>query len=423
MIPIFILSAGVIFGFAGLATDTSVMIENNRVDQNAADAAALAASYYVYANSGGDTTAATTYSNVIAAADGCSGTCSITYSWLLADGVTPAPTYAAIAEVKASVTDQRATYFSGVPGFPANVLLNPSAVSQVTSPSGAATIGCAICILGNSATALSSDGPITVTGNIKVNGGISSTQRLTATGGTCTAVSAVTPASTCATGAPSITDPLASTPIPVWTGLTTMGNVSEASNATIGPGIYDSLVLAGNNTVLTLTPGLYVFDGGGGFTNGNSWTIQSGAAAASNQIGTGTKDGVTLFFTCGGSGVPRACNPGEAGAGFSTTGNSTTLAMVAPSSGVLDNILFFFDRNSTASFALAGNSFAAIGDIGALYGPNTALTFSQGGGGVGIDPPSLPIIALSLSDTGGKGFSGSGVGSAGYHPPTGNLIK
>jgi hypothetical protein len=118
------------------------------------------------------------------------------------------------------------------------------------------------------------------------------------------------------------------------------------------------------NTDCTLSPGLYVIAGGASTT----WSLSGN--------GTTSGTGVTLFFTCATSGVPRNCNPGEVGASMDGSGGRT-LNLTAPTSGPLWGFTIVYDRNSMATYAMAGNASSTI--TGTVYMPAGKAVMSGNG--------------------------------------------
>jgi hypothetical protein len=180
---------------------------------------------------------------------------------------------------------------------------------------------------------------------------------LTATGIYVTGGNSITtscpPTPTPQTGIPPMADPLAYVAAPT-VGACTVNNFKANSSQTINPGVYcGGFEVHGSGTVVTLNPGTYIINKGGMAVNAG--TTLTGA-------------GVTFYNTCSGSGCP---NP----YGAIVINGGSTLNISAPTSGPLEGILFFADRNMpSVNNIINGNNDSNI--VGALYFANSSLSFS-----------------------------------------------
>lgn len=135
-------------------------------------------------------------------------------------------------------------------------------------------------------------------------------------------------------------------------------NETITSSKTLNPGIYCGMfTISGAATTVTLNPGLYIIAGS---ANWSAATI------------TGT--GVTLFLTKVG---------GTANYGTFTVGTSTNLSLYAPTSGSLAGVVIFGDRNwvtSSTSLPPQDLSFsgATVNIDGIVYLTNTGMLFASG---------------------------------------------
>ena len=129
-----------------------------------------------------------------------------------------------------------------------------------------------------------------------------------------------------------------------------------------GPGTYSSISI-GPATV-TFSPGVYVIDGSGGFSIGANATVS------------GT--GVMFYFTNGAT-LNMAGTP--------------TVNLTAPSSGQYAGILFYQDPNDTVGPVITGNASSTYD--GVLYFPTANVTF-QGNSSIG-DVAIVIADALTLS--------------------------
>lgn len=176
---------------------------------------------------------------------------------------------------------------------------------------------------GNALTVIASTFGVSGSPNVSGPGG-----SVTCTGGT----------SSCPTyGTPAAADPLAGLPPPPvgtpvnWTGTAVPGTT------------YSGIDITSNGTV-NFPAGTYVIDGPAGFTCHGTPTI------------TGT--GVTFYFTNG--------------ATFNCAGNDT-VQFTAPSSGTYAGILFYQDPNDTVGPSVGGNTGTFYNGI--LYFPKSQITF------------------------------------------------
>ena len=166
---------------------------------------------------------------------------------------------------------------------------------------------------------------------------------------------ALTPNSCPTYGTPAAADPLASITPPSQPAASlscpSKGtcDVSTSGTQTLQPGTYDSITI-GKNSVVTLASGIYYINGSGGmqFNGGGSVTSASG--------------GVMIYFT--GSATINAVGGG----------NKTDNVSLEPlTSGPYAGILFYQDRNDTASPTLGGDDGSIFG--GVAYFPSVELTF------------------------------------------------
>jgi type VI protein secretion system component Hcp len=151
------------------------------------------------------------------------------------------------------------------------------------------------------------------------------------------------------TGQPDVTDdPLAGLAIPTSAG----GAISEVlrgrSSATIHPGVYSQIKVSGSAR-LTMTPGVYVIEGGGFTVSGNARVIGSG---------------VTIF------------NTSDGGGRFGTVAVSghATVNLTAPTSGADAGILIFQDRSDLNALSMSGNARLTLS--GTIYAAHATLGVS-----------------------------------------------
>jgi hypothetical protein len=193
-------------------------------------------------------------------------------------------------------------------------------------------------------------------------------------------------------------DPLAGVPEPTvgtCTPSTASGHgYTSTGGDTISAGTYCGGIIVSGGKTLNLNPGTYVLLGGGLQVSGTS-----------NLIGSG----VTFFNTVWNESDPLADKVGNSQQYKPVvfSGGSAT-ALTAPSSGSLQGILFFQDRNlpsgdtgpSGPQNTISGGSGATI--TGAMYFPGTPLYFS---GGSSVTPLNAILIGDIINISGGTHLS------------------
>ena len=367
----------VMFGFAALVVDLGAARDARRVSQNASDAAALAAGNAMYVRG---THTADVAGAVAAAKDYAAKNYSVTpldwdnctdpAAFVVPSGSTPCisfrPTLNRPEEVRVRMPVKTVkTPFAGALGVESTEVPIGSFAQAKVDLSGRSR--CGLCILGSGTTHDLQNGDATVHGaDIHFNGNVTiSSNGLVATDGAITVEGSAggplnnyTPDPT--TGAAPIKDPLADVPMPPsFVGLTPKSNPCAD-----GPGFYGGQNL--RNITCVLSPGLYVIAG----DSGTTWDM---AGSASTQL---LGNGVTLYFTCGNSVAPRACNPGEPGANLDASGNGF-VGITAPTSGPLKGFALIYDRNSSATLRLTGNG--SQNATGTIYLPSGTVQMNGNG--------------------------------------------
>jgi hypothetical protein len=345
---------------AGLGIDMGYLRYEKRLQQSAADSAAIAgAAQYGYESSvcdGSVSTAAKTDSASNGFTDG-SNHVTVTPSCPPSDG----PHAGANGYVEVLVTEIQPTFFMKIVGVnsatvtaravaflgngPACVYsLDPSA-SDAFSASGdsSVTIGCGVIDDSNASNALNVTGNsnftapfIGVVGGKNISGN-SNFQASVQTG--------IVPAG----------DPLAYVQAPSSGACAASNKFNSKSSVTISPGTYCGGLTVNGNSSVTFSAGTYVILGGGLTITGNSSI---------------TANDVTFYITYDAShSYGRIKVSGNSNATFS-----------APTSGSLDGMLFFQDRtvprSTSASVASTVTGDSSVTFDGAVYFPTTALTFT-----------------------------------------------
>lgn len=202
---------------------------------------------------------------------------------------------------------------------------------------------CGLCIVGEGYHDLQNGEAVVSGGNVAVNGDVNiQSQGLVSTDGTISVEGVATgPLSGYdpdpLTHQQPVEDPLGTVPLPSYSSLTVKTDPCGAA-ATSGPGLYGGWNFP--NGTCTLQPGLYVITG--------QWAFAGSAALDAGS-------GVTLYFVCGTTSAPRACNaPGEDGGWLDANGNGD-IKVDAPASGPTAGLAIVYDRLNTSDLRLTGN--------------------------------------------------------------------
>lgn len=242
---------------------------------------------------------------------------------------------------------------------------------------------CGLCVIGDGDHELQ-NGEVKVSGgsvafngsvDVKNNGQVTSDGNIYVQGDATGPTAGYAP--TPYTGTPEMPDPLSTYQLP--SDFSTMA--VHANPCTDGPGIYGDYGFP--NATCTLQPGLYVITG--------QWKLSG------NQGLDGTA-GVTLYFTCGTTSDPRACNaPGEAGGWLNASGNGT-IKVTAPTSGPTQGLAIAYDRLNTSQLVLDGNG--ASGYDGTIYAYSAEMLYN---GNACTTTTDALIVVGGLSFNGNNG--------------------
>jgi hypothetical protein len=179
--------------------------------------------------------------------------------------------------------------------------------------------------------------------------GVSGSANISGPGGTVTCASGQ---SACpAYGTPAVPNPLGSL-TPPCSPCAATGSISISGNGTFveNPGVYNSISISGTGNSktpsVTFNPGVYVVTGG-------NFTLKGNATVSGN--------GVMFYFTNG------------ATLDASGGGNNLDFQLTPPTSGPYQGILFYQDPNDTNGPQLGGDNQSNFGGI--LYFPKAQLTF------------------------------------------------
>jgi Flp pilus assembly protein TadG len=249
--------------------------------------------------------------------------------------------------------------------------LNPHA-SGALSVGGTAnlTSSCGVYVNSDDACAISTNG----------TGAILQAPEYDSVGGACTQ-NPLTPAAN--TGVSPTSDPLAALPAPASAPYTCdhIGTFSSSSDTTLSPGVYCGGIHVGNAT-FTFSAGTYILVGGGLSTQ----------SANSHIIG----NGVTFYNTFGAttSGTNYSYSPIQIGA-------TSTVNLVAPTSGTYAGILFFEDRNSPPANDDYGGGATAVYQ-GIIYAKNASITMY---GNSSVSTAYTMVVADTIHMIGTSGFN------------------
>jgi len=430
VIPLVALCLVVLTGFAALAIDAGLGYDQSRNDQDVADAAALAASYWLSANpTSANLNGAFTVAKNVSAQDcsGPAGPCTIALTFYSASGYAATPQTSLctgnwVSNTCSGTGASSVTYVgTGVSNTTSDVLANlgkggsrtysvqaqaVAAIPGGSGGSGGTSSPCELCVLQSGGITVSGDDVniMALSGNIDSNGSINASDNGYGWGwdsdwvfsgstyygwGWNNANGAIyyqssyspqnsghgwwgyqvyNPTPTKMTSA--FTDPLAGRIVaPTITG-TYQGTYSDSAANCDGDNPWDGDSWMKN--AKTLNPGIY--DGMTFNANCTVYTFSPGTYIIGNGgLNVNGNDdvfqgtGVTLYFTCGTGDHESVCSSPTAGGGISVSGNYTFFSWQAPTVGPQRNISYYFDPNDTASFSISGNGFWA-GAWGNWYG-------------------------------------------------------
>jgi hypothetical protein len=390
---------------AGLGVDYGYLRYQKRLQQAAADSAAIAgASEIAY----GDVTSASQADSASNGYTDGANNVTVTVSNPPNDG----PHAGDAGYVEVLVAQIHSTFFAKAVGFPTVSItaravawaggsggciyaLEPSGTGILMNGSPSITSQCGVIVdssTSGNALLLNGSGFITapytgVVGGVLLNGSVSVTPP---------AVTGIVPASDplayLDNSKPSITAPCSGNSYPAINGNTTItvpGNdcynvtINGANNnVTLSPGNFGSVTINGSNNTVTLGAGQY----GNVVINGSSNAVTFGpgqySSITGNGAGTETYNSGTYVISSGalilngangitGSGVVFYLGPN---AGALTINGSNTTDLSAPTSGTFAGILIFQDPADTNAAVINGSNGTVFN--GALYFPKAQLTMN-----------------------------------------------
>ena len=381
-IPLIALLIIILIGMAGLVVDGGQLTVQYRVSQNAADSAALAAALQV--TNGASESQASTAATVVAVRNQIPAS-DLSLAYYDSTGAQTSVS-SSVATVAATVVHQFPTLFLPIVG-----INSASVAASATVSVKQGNAACVVCVMSPNATSaldMSGIGSLSLSGgNVQVNSTsvsavtVGALAKLTVSQGKTYVVGGVTGSSGVSpapvTGAPAVSDPFSSVPIP------SLSSSGTCCPATLTPGIYSSIVISGNSTV-TMNPGTYVVTG------------SISVAGNGSLIG----HGVTIYLAC--SSYPIACATGQVGAPMSVTGNAT-VDFSAPSYGTYQGMTIFSDRKNTSPITFGGNGAARF--VGSVYALAGTVLLSGNGSNSSVNSR---VVANQV------GITGSGTAAINY---------
>jgi hypothetical protein len=386
-----LLAIFVLLGFAGLAVDMGVLRYDKRLQQTAADSAAIAgASNFAY---GGVTAGA---QNASATNGFTNGTNNVTVT--VNTPPTVGPHAGAAGYVEVYVTAIQPTYFMKALGISHETI---TARAVATNLSGGAGSGCLYTLgssgngilMNGSGETISAPGCGIVDDACLTMNGSGLTISAASVGVSCTSptYNGVSAPANVQTGIPAAADPLAylTPPSSTCTGNASVtingshitqtvaggdycGGITingSGNNVTLNPGVFGSITINGAGQNITFNPGVYVISGSGGVVdNGNS---------------TMTGDGV-MFYDAKGPLTLNGNNPLNFSA--PTTSNSGT--------GAVAGLLFWQAPSDTNPITLNGGNSATFNGI--VYAPDAQVTIN----GKNVATAYAIVVAKSLTMNG-----------------------
>jgi hypothetical protein len=261
--------------------------------------------------------------------------------------------------------------------------LDPNADTAISVNNGA-TVNATQCGVDTNSTSSSS---IAMTGGATLNAANVGTTSTTAPCGmsgtgtfSCGNGAYMTVSKSSSTGQSAVANPYANVAIPAPSGTCISG--SPFYNTTIYPGTYCNGLAVSYGTV-TMSPGVYIINGGNFAPAGGSTVNASG---------------VTIVLTS---------NSGASNIGTAQIANGTTINLTAPTTGTTIGLAIIQDpRAGTATTNLAGGTTVNI--VGALDFPSSVVDFSNGSSN---GANCTQLIAYQVVFTGGAEFSNSCTGS------------
>jgi hypothetical protein len=385
-----------LIGALGLALDGAQMYAHQQMARAAADAAAQAGIMSIYRGTNvtapspfgtGTTPAAFTCTTsdgrtpcVYARNNGFGGTASDTVTVSFPTAIAGVSNLSSSGVAAIAVSVQR-TIKTGLMGF-----LGPS-TSTIRAIATAGLIASAPnCItvlspVGNAALSVSNNASLTLTNcaltvnsaasqalSVSNNATVQATSIQVVGGDSIGNGGSVTPAPTL--NAPPASDPFANVLAPAYSAIGCRANpdVSIGQVVNLSPGVYCGGISISNNATVSFNSGTYILLGGG-FNVANNVTLTGQDLTFYN-----TFDGTHPF-------------------GPVTLANNVTATLSATTSGSLQGMLFFEDRNAPAGFTDSFSNNSSQSFTGVLYFPRSALSLSNNGS---LGTRNMAIVANTV---------------------------
>ncbi|MCI4678690.1 hypothetical protein K9U39_07700 [Rhodoblastus acidophilus] len=390
---------GALIAFVSLVSEYGMGLERQNKDQRIADLASFAAANYYMANStdGNVMASATSVAQNVAALNGVPG------SDVQVNLVT-SPTNASANAIKVKVTTAAPLFLAKLVGGGTSLTDSASSYAQVVSGPGN---GCVLSLNNSAVDDLWANGNTTLnlkncdiydnsssSAALSVGGSASVTVRSAYIVGGVYGSSKINASGTVQTGASRTQDPYRSVDIPAYTGCDHT-SYSTTTNATLNPGVYCNGFQITSHAVVTLNPGLYIFDRGAFSISGQA-TLQG---ATVNGV-----SGVTLVFTSStGSSWPTVTING----GATVNLTAPTTADIKAGNNGLNGILFYGDRNMPVGTAFKINGGSSQTLTGAIYLPEAAINYS---GTTDVNNACLQLIGDTITFIGTSNVAISGCG-------------
>jgi Flp pilus assembly protein TadG len=403
VLPFMAITMTVLMGFAGMAVDLGYYQYQQRQQQSATDAAAIAGAQALLANNTcPDQAAVQTAAQNDAAANGYkdgAGSVSVTAG-------TPAsgPFSGDNCAVQVNVSSKTATWFSRIFGFSGAMATTATAVvkSSTSAPPGCVFVNGNLSSAGTSISApgcsILVNGSITTSGGTINAGNVGYGGSITESGTTFSGAqpSKMLPApNPCAliTGCQYFTDnpqssSTASSSMPGCMNEPDSKSQSGGSLA-LTPGSYGGLSLTGVD--LTLAPGLYVFSGdvsdAGGSIHGTGVTIYQESGGFSSS---GATDELTACTT-------SCTNAAVSGVLYFQPTDNSSASSFSGTSGTYNGLIYAPSANVSMSGAGSGYSIYVVGSAN-LAGSSFVDTPTNPGPNPGPTPAGLFIKNVSLAN-------------------------
>lgn len=397
-----------LMGFAGLGVDMGILRYQKRLQQSAADAAALAGASNLASSSGGiisgaqAASAANGYTDnsggaTCTANSGAIGCVSVTVNHPPASGphsgdgkyvevlvAAVHPTYFMnLLNIQSESITARAVATNASGGAQTNCLYTLSSFGNGIVMSGSAKIDAPNCgVLVNSNLVM--NGVELIAGSIGVSGSYSGSATspmpvtgMPAAGDPLNYLNQTAPSSACS-GNSRVTingnDITQSVPAGDYCrGVTISGS---DNTVTLNPGVFGGITINGTGHNVSFNPGLYVISGNTGFVVGNG------------------SSGIRI------SGTGVSFYAGASAGNISLNGNDMTVNLSAPTSGALTGMLFWQSPSNSQTLTLNGNSSSTLEGI--MYLPEGQVTINGTNGA----PTYFMIVTDSLLVNGALNLRG-----------------